>query len=274
MKKYLLIILVASLFFGCSDTVEFNNPAVQGNFEGKAWRADAFSAATRDGGLIIKGIRGSEVLLIFTTRTDIGLYPLGDNNVSEIRFRAADGSIYSTLNAPDESFTLYPSDGLVELQEFNTSSNTVTGTFRFNAFTADGLSGVNFIQGVFFQVPILQNIIEVTGGTTCDLATAQVNQIQSEVAGGMMTPADCMELQMALQTQLLACADPSGDLQTLVDNFNCEDNDMDGIPNSFEESSATHANSCTVMLIFVGYSIANFTIVFNIVSKVRIIFLK
>lgn len=235
MKRSLLLLLTITLFFGCSDTVEFNNPALQGNFEGQAWRADFFSAATQDGGLVVRGQRGSEVLLIFTTRTDVGQYPLGDNNVSEIRFRAADGTVYSTLNAPDPSFTLYPSDGLVEIEEFNTVTNTVTGTYRFNAFTADGLGAVNFIQGVFFQVPLLNNITEVTNGTTCDLATAATATIQTEIAGGMMTPEKCAELQAALALQLLACDDTAGTLQATLDNIDCDDDDMDGIPNSFED---------------------------------------
>ena len=236
MKKHLLIFLSVFLIFGCADTIEFNNPAIQGNFEGQAWRANAFTAATRDGGLIVRGQRGGEILLIFTSRTDVGQYALGGNNVNEIRFITADGTTFSTLNdqAPNPPVQ-FTSDGLVEIQEFNATANTVTGSFRFNAFTADGLSAINFIDGIFFQVPLNQDIVEVTNGTTCESATTDLANLQSLTSGTIPNETLCMTLQMAYETQLLACGDPTGEIQAAIDAFDCNDDDMDGIPNSFED---------------------------------------
>lgn len=235
MNKNLLYLIVITLFFGCADNVEFNNPAVQANFEGQSFRTTSFSAATKDGGLVIRGQRGSEVILLFTTRTDVAEYPLGDNNQSEARFTATDATVFSTLNAPDPSVQIFPSDGLIEITEFNTVNNTVTGTFRFNAFTDSGLDSVNFIDGVFFQVPILQNIPENTGGTTCDLATAEVMMLEAQFFAGTPSATLCEDYQAALEIQLLSCDDATGELQMMFDNLNCNDDDMDGIPNSFED---------------------------------------
>ncbi|RZN84219.1 MAG: hypothetical protein EVB11_02095 [Winogradskyella sp.] len=237
MNKNLLLLLLVSIFFGCADDVEFNNPAVQANFEGQSWEAVAQSASTKDGGLIIRAVRGTETLLLFTTRTDAGNYPLGDNNQSEARYRAADGTIYSTLNAPDPSVQVFPSDGLIEISNVDLVSNTATGEFWFNAFTADGLNSVNFIDGVFFQVPILQNIQEDTGGSTCDLAMATINDLQAEIMAFEPSPdVDlCLQYQVALEVQVLSCVDSDGTLQMMLDNVDCNDDDGDGLPNSFED---------------------------------------
>lgn len=235
MNKNIILVLLVTLFFGCADNVEFNNPAMQANFEGQSWIGVARTAAINDGGLVIRATRGTEVLLLFTTRTDVGSYVLGANNQSEARFIAADGTVYSTLNAPDPSVQVFPSDGLIEISNIDTVANTATGTFRFNAFTADGLNLVNFIDGVFFQVPIRQNITEVTGGTTCSIATEVVTTLQTQLSAGVPSVDLCMQFEMTLQTQLLSCGDTSGNIQLMIDNLDCNDDDADGIPNSLED---------------------------------------
>ncbi|GGI55878.1 DUF6252 family protein [Winogradskyella haliclonae] len=237
MNKNLLLVLLVSIFFGCADDVEFNNPAVQANFESQSWRGVAFSAATQDGGLVIRAIRGTETLLLFTTRTDAGDYPLGGTNQSEARYTAADGTVYSTLNnqAPNPPPVQFTSDGLITITNVDLVNNTATGEFWFNAFTADGLNSVNFIDGVFFRVPILQNISETTGGTTCALATDVVAMLQTQVMGGAPSTSLCSQLEAALEIQLLSCGDASGDIQAILDTIDCNDDDGDGIPNSFED---------------------------------------
>ncbi|SHG97135.1 DUF6252 family protein [Winogradskyella jejuensis] len=237
MNKNIFLILIIALFYGCAEEIEFSNPAVQGNFEGQAWRATVHTASTKDGGLIVRAQRGSEILLLFTTRTDVGQYPLGNNNQSEARFRGADLITYSTLNAPDSSVQVFPSDGLIEITELNSVTNTVTGEFRFNAFTVDGLNSVNFIDGVFFQVPIRENILETTGGSTCDLASAAINDLQTEIMAFEPAPdVDlCLQYQQALEVQVSSCVDVDGSLQMMLDNIDCEDSDGDGRPNSFED---------------------------------------
>lgn len=235
MNKNILLIFFIALLFGCVDDVEFNNPAIQANFEGQSWIGVARTAATKDGGLIIRATRGIEVLLLFTTRTDVGAYALGANNQSEARYIAADGTVYSTLNSPDPSIQVFPSDGLIEISNIDSLTNTATGTFRFNAFTADGLNSVNFIDGVFFQITIRQNITEETGGTTCLLATETVADLNTQVSSEIPSIALCEQYLAALEIQLLSCDDTSGDIQGAIDNLDCNDDDADGLPNSFED---------------------------------------
>lgn len=235
MNKNIILILLVIFFFGCADNIEFNNPAIQANFEGQSWIGVARTAEINDGGLVIRATRGTEVLLLFTTRTDVGTYPLGANNQSEARFIAVDGTEYSTLNAPDPSVQVFPSDGLIEISNIDTVANTATGTFRFNAFTADGLNSVNFIDGVFFQITLRQDISEVTGGTTCSLATDVVATLNAHVSAGTPSASLCDQYLAALEIQLLSCDDTSGDIQNAIDSLDCNDNDADGIPNSFED---------------------------------------
>ena len=237
MDKSTLTIFISILFLGCSKTVEFSNPAVQANNEGQSWISTVETAAIKNSGLIIRASRGSEVLILFTTRTDIGEYALGGNNQNEARYRDDNGVMYSTLNAPDESVQVFPSDGVVEIENIDSENNTATGTFWFNAFTEDGLNTINFSSGVFFQVPIRQNILEVTGGVTCDMATATINDLQIEITAFEPIPdADvCLQYQEALEIQILSCGDSEATLQALLDNVDCDDDDGDGHPNSFED---------------------------------------
>ena len=60
---------------------------------------------------------------------------------------------YSTSNSPDPSVSLYPVIGRL-VYIMNSTPEYVSGTFRFIAFTADGLIYVGFNEGVFYRVPI------------------------------------------------------------------------------------------------------------------------
>ena len=235
MKKILYLIAVVGFCMSCSDTVEFNNPAIQADNEGDLWKAVVQTAATRDGGLIIEGGRGTEQLLLFTSRTDAGVYPLGGNNVSEARFTDANGIVYSTLNTPDPSVQVFPAAGQIEIMSVDLTANIATGEFWFNAFTEDGLNAINFINGVFFEVPIRQNITETTGGTTCDAATTEVNLALEQLEVRTPDITLCNAYEAALQTQLLACGDLDGAIQAELDRLDCNDEDNDGVPNSFED---------------------------------------
>lgn len=235
MKKYSFLVLALITLINCQDTVRFNNPAVQANNEGQSWQSDTWNATIKDDGLIIRGTRGTEVLLLFTTRTDAGDYPLGDVNVSEARFILSDGTTYSTLNAPDPSVQVFPSDGLIQITNVDTTLNLATGEFWFNAFTEDGLESVNFIDGVFFEIPINDLIEEATGGTTCTLATAAVDAFEPGLATRIVSVDDCTQYNSLLTTQLLACEDTDGSIQAKLDALDCLDEDEDGVPNSYED---------------------------------------
>ena len=54
---------------------------------------------------------------------------------------------------PDPSVTIYPEIGEIVITE--STPGTLSGTFRFNAFTSDGLNSVGFNEGVFYRVSII-----------------------------------------------------------------------------------------------------------------------
>jgi hypothetical protein len=162
MKKYAPLVMITLLFFGCSDTIEFNNPAFQANREGVTWKADSFAADIDFGGFLFEGRDGIEILQLITTDDRRGVYNLGPQSSSVAIFRDANGTIFSTANLPDPSITLYPPDGIIEVEDIdNADPKRVTGTFRFTAFTEDGLRSVNFISGVFYKISLLGGLAAI-----------------------------------------------------------------------------------------------------------------
>jgi hypothetical protein len=158
MKKYLLFLVVVFAMFSCEENVSFNNPSFQGMKDNVFWRAvDSKAFLASDGSLMIEGYTGNEVLTLRTTSTAIQNYPLGTSN-----FKTA---VYVlTVGADEISFTtgIGIGDGEIVITEYDDVNSTVSGTFKFNAENADGnpLAGdvLNFQQGVFYKVPISQQV--------------------------------------------------------------------------------------------------------------------
>ena len=157
MKKLILLIMTAVTVFGCSNDIQFNSPAIQGKKNGELWRSVYYAADIDFGGLVIEGGDNVETVLLVTRNDTRGRYELGVNKPNEARFTDANGVVYSTLNAPDESLQLYPSDGEIVVEDFDNSVSpkTVTGTFWFNAYTSVGLQGINFNEGRFYRISLV-----------------------------------------------------------------------------------------------------------------------
>ena len=158
MKKYLLFLVVVFTIFSCEENVSFNNPSFQGMKDNVFWRAvDSKAFLASDGSLMIEGYTGNEVLTLRTTSTAIQNYPLGTSNSKT--------AVYVlTVGADEISFTtgIGIGDGEIVITEYDDINSTVSGTFKFNAENADGnpLAGdvLNFQQGVFYKVPISQQV--------------------------------------------------------------------------------------------------------------------
>ena len=157
MKKLSLYVLTLITLLGCSNDIQFNSPAIQGNKNGDLWRAVYYAADIDFGGLVIEGGDNIETILFVTQDDTRGTYTLGPNSPNEARFTDANGIVYSTLNTPDESLQLYPSDGEVVVEDFDNSvtPKTVTGTFWFNAYNSDGTLGINFNEGRFYRISLV-----------------------------------------------------------------------------------------------------------------------
>lgn len=155
MNKLVFILFTLLLCYGCADVIEFNDPAFQANREGVTWKADFFAADIDFGKFLFEGRDGIEVLQLIPSDDRRGVYVLGPESESVAIFRDAVGTVFSTANLPDPSITLFPPEGVIEVQDIdNSSPMRVTGTFRFTAFSEDGLSSVNFIDGVFHRISL------------------------------------------------------------------------------------------------------------------------
>lgn len=222
MKKTALILLTFLSVFSCGNDIEFNSPALQGNKDGNLWRAKFYSADIDFGGFIIEGGNNYERVQLITSDDAPGTFSLGGDSTSEAIYIDGQGVVYSTANAPDPSLQLYPADGQIIVEDVeNTTPKTVTGTFWFNAFTADGLQRVNFNEGVFYKVPLVGGL--VSDGSDCLEATqASATAAQNYVATDPSMP-DYAELCNAYKTALIAqmdvCGDSSGTIQMIIDSL-------------------------------------------------------
>ena len=156
MRNFYTIILVMFTVLSCSD-VKFNSPAMQANKNGELWRAQFYASDIDFGGFVIEGGNNLEVVQLFTTNDVRGTFELGGDSQNVAIYRDANGVVYSTANAPDPSLSIYPTDGQIVVEDIidNVEPKTLIGTFWFNAYTADGLSYINFNEGVFYKVPLI-----------------------------------------------------------------------------------------------------------------------
>lgn len=154
MRNLFVLILLLVGLCSCDNDVEFNTPSIQGNLNGELWRATAYKANNYNGGLLIQGDTNVETLLFVTDNNTRGTYNFGPTASNEARFIDSNGTIYSTLNAPDESLTPYPSDGelIIERFDYSVSPRTVTGVFWFTAYSNDGLKSITFNKGQIYNV--------------------------------------------------------------------------------------------------------------------------
>jgi hypothetical protein len=161
MRRFLLFTCLFGLLLSCGDEIEFNTPAVQGNKDGNLWRAEFYAADIDFGGFLVEGGIGLERVQLVTQIDSRGTFELGGDSPNRALFKDAQGVVYSTANAPDESLSLYPATGVIIVDNIEqTEPKTISGTFWFYAYTADGLNTVNFSQGVFYKIPLIGGLVE------------------------------------------------------------------------------------------------------------------
>lgn len=211
----------------CGDEVEFNSPSIQGNKDGNFWRAQYFAADIDYGGFIIEGGKQGETLQLVTSNDVRGTFNLGGDNANVAIFRDATGRVYSTANEADPSLTLYPAEGQIIVEDIsNTEPKTITGTFWFTAFTADGLHAVNFnndLDGAFYQVPLVGGLVAIDNGSVCLQATQATSLALSAYNATDITMPNytevCNAYKDALNAKITACGDQNGSIQAMVDSL-------------------------------------------------------
>ncbi|MGB1307771.1 MAG: DUF6252 family protein [Oceanihabitans sp.] len=223
MKKIFILAVTALFMASCSNDVEFNTPALQGDKDGDMWKADFYNASVNsDGQLVINGGKGQEEVFLTISSTSVGTYTLGDGSANKAQFFNPQELEFSTNNNPDPSIQVYPAGGEIIINEYNASSNKITGTFWFNAFSETGLNGVNFSQGVFYRIPIRG------GGTTvvsCDDAVSNTQAAEDTYNSTDPASAEfataCNAYRAALIQQITSCGDGNNVLQDIIDGLNC-----------------------------------------------------
>lgn len=224
MKKLALVLVTILLVFSCGNEVEFNSPAIQGNYDGNLWRASSYAADIDFGGFLIQGSNNVETLQLVTVDALAGVYTFGGESANVAIFKDANGLVYSTANDPDPSLSIYPVEGQVIVDNiFDTTPRTMSGTFWFYAYTADGLKTVNFNEGVFHRVPIVGGLVAIDNGSSCLQATQQANNAFSAFNATDVTMPDYTDLCNAYKTALLnqidICGDSEGVLQGFIDSL-------------------------------------------------------
>lgn len=224
MRKIATLLIAVLTLVSCGDEVEFSTPALQGNKNYELWRAEFFNASIgQNGVLTITGGNNIEDISFVLPSANTGTYLLSDTSAGRADFVDFNGVAYSTANTPDPSVTLYPEIGEVEITE--STAGYVTGTFRFIAFTANGLNSVGFNEGIFYRVPFAGGNNSGNNGNCQDatqaLAVAAGNF--SEVSQGDPDyTARCNAYKTALEDAIDACGDEEGVFQAIIDALgNC-----------------------------------------------------
>ncbi|MBO3099137.1 DUF6252 family protein [Gelidibacter pelagius] len=153
MRKIVLFLITISTLYGCGDEVQFNTPALQGNKNYQLWRATYFDAVLGENGkLTINAGNKLEKMNFVLSSLQQGTYSLSEMSDSKINFLDLENISYSTINPQNPEGNFDMENGQVIITEFD--GNTITGTFRFIAFSADGLDSVGFNEGIFYKVPV------------------------------------------------------------------------------------------------------------------------
>ena len=155
--------MVVFSLLSCSDEVRFNSPAIEAHKNGNVlWKAQFRAADIDNGGFVIEGRNSGEIIQLITTSDTRGTFTVGGDSDNIAIYVDADGTVYSTQNAPDPSVSIYPTSGEIIVDDIdNDDPKNIYGTFWFYAYTADGLNVVNFNEGVFYKTPLLGGLVQI-----------------------------------------------------------------------------------------------------------------
>lgn len=146
MQRIALFALVVFTLFSCED-IQDNNAIIQGNADDVFLKGGAVATRFDDGTVVIAGSTDSEELNITLTSAAIGSYAFGSGSPNGAVFTDASGESFSTATALG--------NGEAIISESNSTDNTISGTFTFNAHTFALQDTLNFSRGVFFKVPVI-----------------------------------------------------------------------------------------------------------------------
>ena len=169
MKKQILFIIVLFSVISCTEDVSFNNPSFQGVKDNVFWRAIESKASIGPGGsLVIEAYSGNEVV---TLKMPVPATVVNQNDKKSYitYFLGTSTSKMATYVRTDSDGTITFTtgidigDGQIVIKEYDEVNATVSGTFKFNAENVynNPFAGsvLNFQQGVFYKVPVRQQVL-------------------------------------------------------------------------------------------------------------------
>ncbi|SHM71115.1 DUF6252 family protein [Flavobacterium chilense] len=157
MRKYYYLLLTVFLFISCTEDVKFNTPAFQGLKDNVFWRAKAYSAYTKNGSFVIRGLLETDGVNLRVPYPVPGTYILGIDDTTT--------ASYSNVfldETPQFTTGTNKGSGQIVITEYNAQNQTISGTFKFYAVNVDEKNiekpGMSFTEGVFYKIPITPNL--------------------------------------------------------------------------------------------------------------------
>jgi hypothetical protein len=265
MKKIFFALIALSLVFGCQDDVEFNQPAFQGIKDGnELWKATSYSVSIDvDGALTFSGTSNQREVRITVPYAAVGAaFRLGDVDSMYATYEEF-GTVFSTRNDPASGVEyLY---GELEIEEIDYTSNTFTGTFKFNAYNSAGTAVANFTEGRFFKLPLTSGSIPLNT-YTCEDAQAETAAALAIFDATDLTDSDAYEANCsayitALQNQMSYCG--SEGITEIIENlgecvFPCEyaEDNVASAQLAYDNATiGTYIEACTDYIFFLNEQI-------------------
>ncbi|RED25186.1 hypothetical protein BD847_1931 [Flavobacterium cutihirudinis] len=157
MKKIVCFLALLFLSISCTEDIMSNNSVFQGLKDNTFWRSTNFTAhLIENGNVIIESYVGTEKVVLQIASVTPQTYLLGKDSVSSAYYTndfLAQKVQYSTNTEKGI--------GQIVITEYNTETNTVSGTFKFTAINEDSTEGettkTSFTEGVFYKIPISSN---------------------------------------------------------------------------------------------------------------------
>ena len=158
-KKILPTLLIMLTLFGCQDNIQSSSPVLRGLQNGDfVWRS-SYSTLVVDAstGLTITGTDGNGTLTLQVPTVALGTFVLGADATALITYSVGN-TMYSTKNNGNASI-VYLGDGAITIDTLDSVNGTVTGSFYFNAYTADGERGINFSEGIIYKLSVTEGAL-------------------------------------------------------------------------------------------------------------------
>ena len=152
MKKIFLILIAVFTLTGCGDDLEFRTPTLQGIKNGDFfWEASGYNVSVISGFTVITAGNGLGTLELVIPSLNVGTYTLSSSSSARASYQ--ENAVFYSTTMDGISSPAHLSDGEIVVESINASNNTMSGTFKFNAYDASGQQTVNFIEGVFYNIP-------------------------------------------------------------------------------------------------------------------------